>query len=481
MVGALGAAVAFPAGAQTFLGAQFQVNSTATGSQSYPEVATDSDGDFVVVWVSSVSAGSDTSSQSVQAQRYARTGARQGSEFQVNSYTQGYQGEVSVAMDAAGNFVVVWYSEGSSGTDTSGSSIQGQRYAANGSALGAEFQVNTYTSDLQYDPAVAMNAGGDFVVVWASIGSPGTDASGASIQGQRFAANGTPQGAQFQVNGTTEGYQFRPGVALAGDGRFVVAWASDRPEFANYFDIQGQRFDANATPTGGEFPVSSIPDGSHTDPRVAMRADGSFVVVWQKEVRTGPPFAHSFFSNNIQRFASDGSPLGPRIEPAIANAGPAVAIDASIDFYVASYGYCPFVPIFPPPPCNAVIRLYHYASDGTLLGGPLQVNSVTANSGDSASARVAADATGKLIVVWGSDASAGNDSFRSVQGQRLSEPTQVPAASPRAKAMLVLSLLLGGWLALRPRASDSAGARAAAALRCTPLPPQHPHARRCER
>jgi hypothetical protein len=33
-----------------------------------------------------------------------------------------------VSLDAAGDFVVVWQSDGSSGTDSSGYSIQGQRH-----------------------------------------------------------------------------------------------------------------------------------------------------------------------------------------------------------------------------------------------------------------------------------------------------------------------------------------------------------------
>jgi len=42
-----------------------------------------------------------------------------GSEFQVNSYTTGGQRLPSVASDAAGHFVVVWQSNGSSGSDSS--------------------------------------------------------------------------------------------------------------------------------------------------------------------------------------------------------------------------------------------------------------------------------------------------------------------------------------------------------------------------
>ena len=60
-----------------------------------------------------------------------------GSEFQVNTYTTNYQGQPSVASDSDGNFVVVWASGGSAGSDTSGSSIQGQRFDSNGVAIGS--------------------------------------------------------------------------------------------------------------------------------------------------------------------------------------------------------------------------------------------------------------------------------------------------------------------------------------------------------
>jgi hypothetical protein len=51
-----------------------------------------------------------------------------GAQFQVNTYTDNYQYRRSVAADADGGFVVVWQSYGSSGTDTSSFSIHAQRY-----------------------------------------------------------------------------------------------------------------------------------------------------------------------------------------------------------------------------------------------------------------------------------------------------------------------------------------------------------------
>ena len=185
---ALGFLAPPPAGAQTPVpaGAQFQVNTYTASSQYKPSVATDANGDFVVVWTSSGSSGTDTSGNSIQGQRYTSNGSAQGAQFQVNTYTTSYQDSPKVATDADGDFVVVWISSGSSGTDTSGDSIQGQRYASNGSAQGAQFQVNTYTTSYQYNSSLAADADGDFVVVWDSRGSSGTDTNSYSIQGQRY-------------------------------------------------------------------------------------------------------------------------------------------------------------------------------------------------------------------------------------------------------------------------------------------------------
>ena len=105
-----------------------------------------------------------------------------GSQFQVNTYTNNGQNRPSVSVDAVGNFVVVWQSRANAGSDTSLYSIQGRRFDASGNAIGGEFQVNTYTRNDQRYPSVSVDADGDFVVVWASLGSAGGDTSGYSIR-----------------------------------------------------------------------------------------------------------------------------------------------------------------------------------------------------------------------------------------------------------------------------------------------------------
>src|SRR4030095_5894712 len=87
-----------------------------------------------------------------------------GSEFRINTYTTGVQGQPVAAMDQSGNFVVVWASLPAQ--DGSGLALFGQRYGSSGAPLGPEFRVNSYTTGSQYDPSVTASALGDFVVVW---------------------------------------------------------------------------------------------------------------------------------------------------------------------------------------------------------------------------------------------------------------------------------------------------------------------------
>ena len=125
-------------------GGQFQVNTFTPNSQQRPAVAFDAQGQMVAVWKSFGDIGDPAFS--VQGQRYSASGLAQGTQFQVNSSTSGYQGQPSVARFSNGEFVVVWESVSSTGTDLSSQSIQGQRFAADGSPLGVEFQVNTFTT-----------------------------------------------------------------------------------------------------------------------------------------------------------------------------------------------------------------------------------------------------------------------------------------------------------------------------------------------
>ena len=154
----------------TSIGGQGQVNTYTTGSQEFPKVASDAAGDYVVVWESY---GEDGSGFGIFGQRYASTGSALGSEFQINTYTTGIQRLPSVAMDSAGDFVVAWQSFGQAG-NINDYAVYAQRYASTGSALGSEFLVNNYTSTALRDPSVAMDSAVAFVIAWDSFGQDGS-------------------------------------------------------------------------------------------------------------------------------------------------------------------------------------------------------------------------------------------------------------------------------------------------------------------
>jgi hypothetical protein len=92
------------------LGSEFQVNTYRPAPLYAPSVASDAEGRFVVVWAVYASPYWDTSGYGIVGQRYDAMGARQGGEFRVNSTTTGDQIRPAVASNASGNFVVVWHS-----------------------------------------------------------------------------------------------------------------------------------------------------------------------------------------------------------------------------------------------------------------------------------------------------------------------------------------------------------------------------------
>ena len=144
-------------------------------------------GGFVVVWRSDGSSGTDDHGLSIQAQRYHGDGSPNGEEFQVNTSTSGNQFAHSVSLDGSGGFVVTWESYSSTGNDTDRSSIHARRYFRNGLPNGDQFQVNTYTTSFQVEIGVSADGSGGFVVTWFSNGSSGTDTDLASIQARHFA------------------------------------------------------------------------------------------------------------------------------------------------------------------------------------------------------------------------------------------------------------------------------------------------------
>jgi len=397
------------------VGEEFQVNTYTTDDQTNPDVAPIPTGGFVVVWDSYGSDGSDQSDSSVQAQLYDEDGAPIGDQFQVNSSaTFFYQEFARASPDGSDGFVVVWR------TSYEGQfffSVHGQRFDSAGTPVSGEFELNSNTgATAVLSPTVAPHPAGGFITVWTSEGSLGDDSSGRSIQARRWGPDGTPAGPDFQVNTTTLDDQGGPAVSPISEEEYVVVWwsytssGSDDDEMS----IQGQRFDGSDQPIGGEFQVNTYTPARQWRPDVAPHGEGGFVVVWTSDGSSGADTDGD--SVQGQRFLASGAPLGPQFEintyTTEFQSSPRVVADETGGFVVVwsssgSYG----------TDDGSSVQGRRYAADGSPQGGEFQVNTYTTSlQGRPA---LSLDSSGRLVVVWRSFGSSGNDlDGFSVQGQR---------------------------------------------------------------
>ncbi len=402
---------------------EVQANSYTWVSQSAPAVAVGPEGSFVVVWQSS---GNDAGGyfMSIRARLFRPDGTpSEPQDFQVSTFSTYDLNRPAVAVDAGGNFVVVWQSYGSFGSDGDDWSVQGRRFAADGTPLdAAEFQVNTYTSSWQVRPSVASDARGNFVAVWDSWGSAGSDTAGYSVQARRFAADGTPLDAsEFQVNTMTTNTQLYSAVAATPAGEFVVVW-EDMYGAGTY--IRARRFGADGTPHDPtEFQVNThtLDYGFMWWPEVAMAPDGGFVVVWESQRYVAPYVEYRVFA---RRFGADGSPLDP-VEFQVNTFTHAyisemsVAMNPEGDFVVAWDDYLSSGD----DDSLRSVQARRYRRDGTAVDATqFQVNTYTTDA--QGWPKIAVDPEGNFVLVWASNGSWGDDdSYSSVQFRRYGRPT----------------------------------------------------------
>jgi hypothetical protein len=151
-------------------------------------------------------------------------------------------------------YLVVWQD----GRQDSNYDITAQFYT-NSAPLGANQSVNSGDPANTFNllPSVSMNAAGNSVVVWADS----RQGINGEIYGQRYNASGQAVGNNFQIS-TGEGaipLYYRPEVAMRDDGSFMVVWTDSLPGVSGIqaYRARTRQFDTNGNPTG---PPSVLPD-----------------------------------------------------------------------------------------------------------------------------------------------------------------------------------------------------------------------------
>lgn len=317
------------------IGSEFQINSETEGVQGFPEITKLSNGNLVVTWASSDTEGNgitDTSQTHIAAQIFSETGAKIGSEFQVNTDTLNYQKQPTITALSNGNFVVAWENDNTNEkegiTDTSVSYIAAQIFTSSGEKVGDEFQVNTQVEYAQRSPGITELNDGGFVITWTSEEQvQGSSDETTNIKAQIFSSNGTMIGSEFQVNTNNNDDQDSPTVATLDNGTFVVTWMSKDLGGSGITDdsvsyIAAQIFDATGTKIGDEFQVNSETYGMQNHSFVEALQNGGFLISWESYDTYGLGISDSVYYHIAGRaFDANGNAISlleyPNLEPDI--------------------------------------------------------------------------------------------------------------------------------------------------------------------
>jgi hypothetical protein len=220
----------------------------------------------------------------------------------------------------------------------------------------------------------------------AAVSAGGVLLLGSSIHaepGDRITSNPFPLTTQ-------ERYAFDPEIAMLGDGSFVAVWKQNTQSWIRLFDADGM-------PRGPDVPIAEREDFDTRYPKVAIAADGSFVVAW---VLWGVYPGSIFSAGRIQAqlFDPTGAPRGPTFYVS--------AWDRRADFRGASLAMTPdgrFVVAwsqYDPDPRHLGPWVRIYGADGTPQGNAFRTSAPPGGVDHFSRPEVAVAANGNFTVVW---------------------------------------------------------------------------------
>ncbi|MFZ1529181.1 MAG: metallophosphoesterase [Ferruginibacter sp.] len=211
------------------------VNNNSNGQQLKPSVAISSSGSFAVTWEDD----SDRNGKyQVLCARFNAAGVKSGNDFIVNTNADGQQRNPDIAMNVTGNFVIVWEDDSN---ENGLYQVKAARFSPSGIKQGSDFTVNSNSNGQQITPSIAISTGGDFVVVWEDD----SDSNNSfQILGRGFYANGTEKFSAKTINSLADGQQKKPDIGLNANGDFITVWEDDA-DGNSYYEIAARGFRGN--------------------------------------------------------------------------------------------------------------------------------------------------------------------------------------------------------------------------------------------
>jgi serine/threonine protein kinase/WD40 repeat protein len=303
----------------------------------------------------------------------------------------------AVAIHPSGWYVIAWEAETRDGYVQS---IAGQRFTADGKAIGPQFHLSDGVSSSQRGPLVEMDEAGNFMIAWHGIGKDNKEYSVSRLNAQKFDASGNRLGDTFRIDTNSVGLQFEHDFAMGPGGELIVSWVNKLPE-SQVGNVFCQRFSSSGIPLSPEIKVNSLETNTFTSPAVAMNPQGDFFVTWigqDSETKQGWHVWGRSFSENGNPHGSDF-----RVQSDL-NVGalqPDIACDGNGQFAIA---WCGLNQIF----------LRRFRANGEPIGVDQQVSSDPSQIHQSPKLRM--NVGGETVVVW--QAASRNDSRSAILAQR---------------------------------------------------------------
>jgi hypothetical protein len=227
--------------------AEFQVNVTESLNQEQPDIATLSDGSFVITYDA---ANVDANLDAVVARRFSEDGTPQTGEITVNTNETGTQQNGRILALSNGNYAVAY--EDANGT----ADVFVRIFDAATNTGGATIQVNTFTTGVQQRPEIAATEDGGFIVAYTSAGQVNLQ----DIFAQRFDAAGNPVGEEFMINSQETSTSAFNLTALTG--RQLLATFEIDGLDGDGRGIFGQTITTNQAPGAISISNSSLPENT---------------------------------------------------------------------------------------------------------------------------------------------------------------------------------------------------------------------------
>lgn len=263
-----------------------------------PQVASLSDGGYVITWIGQTSDGQNTD---IFAQQFDTSGDAVGGLTRMQGMAGNLNDQASQVISLPdGGYVITWYGRTSDGQAVD---IFKQQFDANGTEVGSLARLQgTAGNHNDYDPKIALLADGGYVIAWSGQTSDGQH---NDVFAQRFDADGNELGGLARLQGAT-GNLGDAGVEVTSlpDGGYVITWHAQVSD-GQGIDVFAQRFDANGEEAGDLTRLQGMA-GNHYDytPKITSLPDGGYVITWHGQ--TGDGQGYDIF---VQRFDADGNAI----------------------------------------------------------------------------------------------------------------------------------------------------------------------------